>query len=116
MQITQGRSQDLWQGERYLERSNSATCFTSWTARSAANQTTAGCSQGAQPHSGIWGKLRWEVRGSKPPENFQGVMLILDPESTCKRHFNKTSNSHLGCKNEQQAHYEVKLQNIITDT
>ena len=43
-------------------------------------------------------------------------MLILDPESTCKWHCNKKSNSHSGCKNDQQADFEVKLENIITDT
>ena len=43
-------------------------------------------------------------------------MLILDPESTCKWHCYKKSNSHSGCKNEQQADFEVKLKNRITDT
>ena len=35
-------------------------------------------------------------------------MLILDPESTYKK-----SNSHSACKNEQQADFEVQLQNKI---
>ena len=43
-------------------------------------------------------------------------MIILDPESTCKWHYSKISNSHSGCKNEQQADFGVKLENIITDT
>ena len=43
-------------------------------------------------------------------------MLILDTESTCEWYCNKKSNSHSGCKNEQQADFEVKLENIITDT
>ena len=41
-------------------------------------------------------------------------MLIVDPESTCKWHCNKKSNSHSGCKKEQQADLEVQLKNIIT--
>ena len=41
-------------------------------------------------------------------------MLIVDPESTCKWHCNKNSNSHSGCKKEQQADLEVQLKNIIT--
>ena len=52
--------------------------------------------------------------GAKPPENFQDFMLILDQESTCKWHCNIKSNSHSGCKNEQQADFEVKLENKIT--
>ena len=36
-------------------------------------------------------------------------MLILDTESTCKWYCNKKSNSHSGCKNKQQADFEVKL-------
>ena len=40
-------------------------------------------------------------------------MIILDPESTCKWHCSKKSNSHSGCKNEQ-ADFEVQLENIIT--
>ena len=43
-------------------------------------------------------------------------MIILDPESTCKWHCSKISNSHSGCKNEQQADFGVKLENRITDT
>ena len=43
-------------------------------------------------------------------------MLILDPESTCKWHCNKKSNSHSGCKNEQHADFKIKLENIISDT
>ena len=43
-------------------------------------------------------------------------MIILDPEGTCKWHCIKTSNSYSGCKNEQQADFEVKLEYIITDT
>ena len=41
--------------------------------------------------------------GAQPPENFQGFMLILDPESTCNWHCNKNSNSHSGTRvqNEQ---------------
>ena len=50
-----------------------------------------------------------EVRGARPPENVQDFMLILDLESTCKCHCNKKSNSYSGCKNEQQADFEVKL-------
>ena len=45
--------------------------------------------------------------GGCNPENFQDSMLILDPESTCKWHCNKKSNSHSGCKNEQQDEFEV---------
>ena len=54
--------------------------------------------------------------GARPPDNFHDFMLILDPESTCKWHCNKKSNSHSGCKNEQQADFEAKLENRITDT
>ena len=43
-------------------------------------------------------------------------MLILDPESTCKWYCNIKSNSYSGCKNEQQADFEVQLENIITIT
>ena len=43
-------------------------------------------------------------------------MFILNLESTCKLHCNKMSNNHSGCKNEQQADLEVKLENRITDT
>ena len=64
-------------------------------------------SVGATPVGGL---------GAKPPENFQDFMLILDPESTCKWHCNKKSNSNSGCKNERQADFEVKLENRITDT
>ena len=56
------------------------------------------------------------VRVAKPPEHFQDFMIILDLKSTCKSHCNKKSNSHSGCKNEQQADFEVKLENRITDT
>ena len=56
------------------------------------------------------------VRGAKPPDNFKDFMIILYPESTCKWHCNKNSNSHSGCKNEQQADFEVNLENLITDT
>ena len=49
--------------------------------------------------------------GANPPENFQDFVLILDPESTCEWHFNKKSNSHSGCENEQ-----VTRENRITDT
>ena len=41
-------------------------------------------------------------------------MLILDSDSTCRWHCNKKSNSHSGCKNEQQAGFEVQLDNIKT--
>ena len=41
---------------------------------------------------------QWGVRGAKPPENFQGLMLILDPESTCNWHCIKKSNSHSGTR------------------
>ena len=54
--------------------------------------------------------------GGEAPGNYQDLMLILDPESTCKWHCNKKSNSHSECKNQQQADFEVKLENIITDT
>ena len=47
-------------------------------------------------------------------ENFHDFMLILDPESTCKWHCDKKSNSHLECKNEQQADFEVQLENKIS--
>ena len=47
--------------------------------------------------------------------NFQDFLLTLHPESTCKWHCNIKSNSHSGCKNEQRADFEVKLENIITD-
>ena len=63
---------------------------------------------GARPPFGVWGR--------SPPENFQDFKLMLDPESTCKWHCNKKSNSHSGCKNKQQADFEVKLENRITDT
>ena len=43
-------------------------------------------------------------------------MFILDPESTYKWHCNKKLNSHSWCKNEQQADFEVKLENRITET
>ena len=43
-------------------------------------------------------------------------MFILDTESTCKCHCNKKLNSHSGCQNEQQADFEVQLENIITKT
>ena len=56
------------------------------------------------------------VRGQSPPENFQDFMFILDPESTYKWHCNKKLNSHSGCKNEQQADFEDKLENRITET
>ena len=48
--------------------------------------------------------------GAKPP------LLILDPESTCKWHCNKKSNSHSGCKNELQVDFKVQLENKITIT
>ena len=66
----------------------------------------------------LWsgGAASFEGQGAKPPENFQNLMLILDPDSTCKWLCNKKSNSHSGCKNEQQADFEVKLENRITDT
>ena len=54
--------------------------------------------------------------GRSPPENFQDFMLILDPESTCNGHCNKKSNSHSGRKNEQQADFEIQLENRITIT
>ena len=41
------------------------------------------------------------------PRNFQDFMFILYPESTCKWHCNKKSNSPSGCKNERQADFEV---------
>ena len=66
------------------------------------------CTLGAKPSVGVW--------GAKPPENFQDFMLILDPESTCKWHCNKKSNSHSGCKNEKHADFEDKLENRIPDT
>ena len=75
-------------------------------------------SGGATP-LGVWGQIPSSsvgVRGRSPPENFQDFMLILDPESTCKWHCNKKSNSHSGFKNEQQADFEDKLENIITET
>ena len=56
------------------------------------------------------------VLEAKPPVGFRDFMLILDPKSTCKWHCHKKSNSHLGCKNEQQADFEDKLENIITET
>ena len=43
-------------------------------------------------------------------------MLILDPESICKWHCYKKSNCHSSCKNEQQADFEVQLENEITIT
>ena len=68
-------------------------------------------SGGATPFGG---KAPGGGLGAKPPEIFQEFMLILDPESTCKWHCNKNSNSHSWCKNEQQADFEVKLKNKIT--
>ena len=68
------------------EATDSVTCFVSEAARSVVDRATA----------------------AKPPENVQDFMLILDPESTCKWHCNKKSNSHSGCKNEQQADFEVR--------
>ena len=50
-----------------------------------------------------------------PPENSRDFMLILDSESTCKWHCSKL-NSHSGCKNEQQADFEVQLENRINIT
>ena len=108
-----GRGSAIWS-----EATDSATCLASEVARSAANQATA-VVRGRFPLlcSGIWREAPGGRIGvQSPPENFQDVMLILDTESTCKRHFNKKSNNHWGCKNEQQADFEVKLQNIITDT
>ena len=43
-------------------------------------------------------------------------MLILDTESTCKWHCYKKLKSHSGCKNEQQADFEIQLENKITIT
>ena len=72
-------------------------------ARSAADRATVDVAvRGATPLVGL---------GAKPPVGIMGAlgvfMLILDPESTCKWLCNKKSNSHPGCKNEQQAHFEV---------
>ena len=47
----------------------------------------------------------------KTPVDF---MLILDPESTFKWHYNKKLNSHSGCQNEQQVDFEVQLETKIT--
>ena len=43
-------------------------------------------------------------------------MLIIDSESTCKWHCNKKSNSHSGRKSEQQADFEVHLENTTPIT
>ena len=73
-------------------------------------------SRGAPP-LGVWGQSPWwGVRGRSPLEIFQDFMIISDPESTCKWHCNKKSNNHSGCKNKQQADFEVKVENRITDT
>ena len=85
----QGHSQDFWQGAL-----SEATCF----ASEAVDRATA------------------VVRDAKPLENYQDFMLNLDPESTCKGNCNKESNSHSGCKNEQQADFEVQLENRISIT
>ena len=64
------------------------TCFASEAAQSAADRATAW----------VRGSPQRGVRGAKPPENLQGFMLILDPESTCNWHCNKKSNSHSGTR------------------
>ena len=72
--------------------------------------------RGATPIGGLLAKPPLGVRGRSSPDNFQDFMLILDAESICKWHCNKKSNCHSECKNEQQADFEVKLENIIADT
>ena len=81
-----------WGSAIWSEVTDSATCFASEAARSAADRVTAVV-------RGFGGKAPGGVRGAKPPENFQDFMIILDRESTCKWHCNKKSNSHSGCKN-----------------
>ena len=44
---------------------------------------------GAAPLRGFGGQAHGGGTGAKPPENFQDLMLILDPESTCKWHCKK---------------------------
>ena len=41
-------------------------------------------------------------------------MLIVDPKSTCKWHCKKKSNSHSGCKNEQQLKGQISVQISIS--
>ena len=60
------------------------------------------------PIGGVWGR--------KPPKIFKDFMLILDPGSTCTWQCHKKLTSHSGCKNEQQADFEVQLKNRITFT
>ena len=93
-------------GAIWKEATDSVTCFASEVARTAADRATA-VVRGRNPPRGL---------GAKPPENIQDFMLILDPERTCEWHCNKKSNVHSRCKNEQQADFEVMLENIITDT
>ena len=81
----------------------------------AANRASA-VVRGCDPSGGLGAKPPVGVRGRNPLENFQDFMLILDPESNCKWQCNKKSNSHSGCKNEQQGDFEVKLESRITDT
>ena len=65
-------------------------------------------SGGATPLGGLGAKPPVGL-GCEVPGKFSGFYVILDPESTCKWHCNKKSNSHSGCKKEQQADFEDKL-------
>ena len=62
--------------------------------------------RGRNPLWGFGGKAPVGFRGVKPQGKIcQDFMLMLDPESTCKWHCNKKSNSHSRCKNEQKADF-----------
>ena len=90
-----------WGSAIWSKATDSVTCFASEAVQSAFDRATD-VVRGAQLPLGFWGRSPWwGVRGAKPPENLQDLLIILDPESTCKWHCSKKSNSHSGCKNEQ---------------
>ena len=104
----QGRSQNFWQRGALSGAKQHIVRLASRVRRREVPPIELRLwSGGATPFGGL---------EAKPPENIQDFMLILDPESTCKWHSNKKSNSHSGCKNKQQGNFEVKLENRITNT
>ena len=46
----------------------------------------------------FWGKAPGGGKGTKPTENFQDFMIILDPESTCKWHCNRSQTAIQGVR------------------
>ena len=62
------------------------------------------------------GKMRPLRRRPSAKRTLRTWSLRPCPESTFKWHYTKKLNSHSRCKNEQQADFEVQLENIITIT